>query len=168
MPPSAMHGETPASAAQTSFIHLPEAAVPRLPPASNLNWVSEKRILIMQIRRLTLRHCNLIFWRLWLVTSHSLLSALSSLSQLHFFLSQDACLFIPTLWHEGTLGRTISQTITVGCLLFNHAFSYFSQDYLGFFLGCCWILWAIIAGERVKWQCIKIFFNKNRNERQSL
>lgn len=138
-----------------------EADVPRPPQAINLNWVSEKRILRVQVRRLTLCYCNLIFfWKLWLVTRHSLLPALSSLSQLHSFFSQDACLFIPTLWHEGTPGRTISLTITVGCLLFNHDFSYFSQDYLGFFLGCCWVPRAIIAGKRVKWQCIKIFLIK--------
>lgn len=38
-----------------------EADVPRPPQAINLNWVSEKRILRVQVRRLTLCYCNLIF-----------------------------------------------------------------------------------------------------------
>lgn len=62
--------------------------------------------------------------------------------------------------NEGTRGKIVTQIISAGCRLFNYGFSYFSKDYLRLFLGCCLVLYAIIAGKRVKWQCIKFFLIK--------
>lgn len=102
-------------------------------------------------------HFN-FFLKLWLFTRHSLPSALIfCLSASYFLFPERMSIYTHTLWHEGTCGRSITQIRTIDCRLFNYKSSYFSKDYLGFFLGGCLFLCTIIAGKRVKWQCIKNF-----------
>ena len=124
---------------------------------SLLQPIPEKRLLLMQVGRWSLCSYNFILRKLWILwDTLSFLLCLLFLSssppfpRAHVYLS-------PTRWHEGTWGKTITQIITVGCIVFNYGFSYFSKDYLGLCLGCCLVFRAIITGKRAKWQCIKIF-----------
>lgn len=132
---------------------------PRLPRAINLNWISEKRISLVQFKRQSLCYYNFNFLKLRLFTRHSLPSTLSSVSRFQSFFSPRAHVYLhPHALAGGcTRKRTVTRIVTAGCRWFNYDFSYFSKDYLELFIGCCLVLNALIAGKRSKWQCIKIF-----------
>lgn len=68
---------------------------------------------------------------------------------------------------EGMLAMTAAQIITATCGLFNYDFSYFSKDYLGLFLAVLWFFVQSLQARGQNGNTLK-FFNKNRNERQSL
>jgi hypothetical protein len=118
------------------------------PQAINLNWISEKRISLVQFKRQSLCYYSFNFLKLQLFTRHSLPSTLSSISRLHSSFSQGTSLFIPPhslAWRYTQ--KDIVQIITVGCRLFNYDLSYFPKGYLGFFFAALWFfLQSLQAG----------------------